>query len=76
MSEEKEKIMTFRERYDALPRIVSPKKEFVSHYANLVHRSESTMRMYLSGSRVPDILVKETIAKEIGEDVDVLFPEP
>lgn len=47
---------------------------FVSRVAKLTHRSEITVRMWLTGSQTPDELVQATIAKEFDMEPSALFP--
>lgn len=48
---------------------------FVKNIAKLTHRSELTVRMWLSGQQTPDELVQSIIAKEYGVSQETLFPK-
>lgn len=48
---------------------------FISEIATLTHRSENTVRMWLSGRQVPDELAKSIIAEKFQVSVNSLFPE-
>lgn len=48
---------------------------FIKNIAELTHRSENTVRMWLSGQQVPDELVQSIIAKEYGVSASSLFPK-
>lgn len=75
MDKKTEDNMTFGERYKALKDVQTPMQEFVSHYAELTHRSENAIRMYISGERTPDALVQEVISKDMGVPAEILFPK-
>lgn len=75
MSKEIQDKRTFGERYKALKDEPTPMQEFVAHYAELTHRSENAIRMYISGERVPDALVQEVISKDMGVPAEILFPK-
>lgn len=67
--------MTFGERYKALKDVQTPMQEFVSHFAELTHRSENAVRMWISGERMPDALAQEVISKDLGVPAEILFPK-
>ena len=48
---------------------------FISDIATLTHRSENTVRMWLSGRQEPDELAKNVIAEKYQVSVTSLFPE-
>lgn len=48
---------------------------FIANIARLTHRTENTVRMWLSGQQVPDELVQSIIAKEYGVSASSLFPK-
>ena len=75
MDKKNENNMTFGERYKALKDVQTPMQEFVSHYAELTHRSENAVRMWISGERMPDALAQEVISKDMGVPADILFPK-
>lgn len=52
----------------------TPAQEFVSEVATLTHRTENTVRMWLSGQQVPDTLAKSIIASHFNVEVETLFP--
>lgn len=67
--------MTFKELYDEIKSQPTPAQAFVSEIAELTHRNEFTVRMWLAGSQNPDGLVQEVIAKHLKRDVATLFPK-
>lgn len=69
-----EKI-SFREIYDSLPNVITPKQEFLQRVARATGRKTSTVKMWLSGQYYPDKLAVEAIAKEFGVDPESLFPK-
>lgn len=48
---------------------------FVKKIANLTHRTELTVRQWLSGQQTPDELVQSIIAREYGVKIETLFPK-
>ena len=63
---------TFKELYDEELR--KPTAAFVREVSELTHRSEVTVRMWLSGRQVPDELAQTIIAERYKVDVKSLFP--
>ena len=48
---------------------------FVQRVAEITHRKEQTVRMWLSGQQIPDELVQGVIAREFGVSASDLFPK-
>ena len=67
-------MKSFKECYEEVS-TMSPKKMWIQRIAKVTHRSEATVRMWLSGRQVPDELIQEIIAKELGVPVVGLFPK-
>ena len=67
-------MKTFKDCYEEVSTI-SPKKMWIQRIAKVTHRSEATVRMWLSGRQVPEVLIQEIIAKELGVPVEGLFPK-
>lgn len=65
---------TFKELYRERMEMPTPAQMFVSEVARITHRSEQTIRQWLSGTQVPDLLARETIAGYFRVDADGLFP--
>lgn len=65
---------TFKELYDEELRKPTAAQKFVSEVSELTHRSEVTVRMWLSGRQVPDELAQTIIAQKFNVDVKSLFP--
>lgn len=65
---------TFAELYEERKSKPTPAQEFVSEVARITHRSEITVRMWLSGQQIPDTLVQSVIADHFGVDMAGLFP--
>ena len=74
MSKKATKKMTFREVYENLPSVITPKMEFVKRMAKLTCRSENAVRQWIAGARVPDQLAQRTIEQELGIPAEALFP--
>lgn len=66
---------TFKELYEEAKKMPTPAQAFISEIAELTHRSEFTVRMWLSGQQVPDELVQAVIAKRYDVNIDGLFPK-
>lgn len=66
---------TFKELYDEELRKPTAAQKFVSEVSELTHRSEVTVRMWLSGRQVPDELAQTIIAKKFNVNVKSLFPK-
>lgn len=67
-------MATFKELYDAAKAQPTPAAAFVAKVAELTHRSETTVRMWLVGAQTPDELVISILAKHFGTSPDDLFP--
>ena len=65
---------TFKELYDEELRKPTAAQKFVREVSELTHRSEVTVRMWLSGRQVPDELAQTLIAARYKVDVTSLFP--
>lgn len=66
---------TFAELYNEQKSKPTPAQEFVSEVARVTHRSEFTVRMWLTGQQVPDTLVQSVIADHFGVAMEGLFPD-
>ena len=66
---------TFTELYNESKSKPTPAQEFVAEVARITKRSEFTVKMWLCGNQVPDMLVKSVIAEHFGVEADGLFPE-
>lgn len=65
---------TFRELYEEELRKPTAAQRFVKEISELTHRSEVTVRFWLSGRQVPDELAQTIIAEKFNVDVKHLFP--
>lgn len=65
---------TLIEIYHEIPRLATPRLDFVKRLAEVTCRSEQTVRNWLTGTRNPDGLAKKAIAEELGRSVAELFP--
>lgn len=65
---------TFKELYDEERRKPTAAQQFIRDVSELTHRSEVTVRFWLSGRQVPDELAKTIIAEKYGVDPTHLFP--
>lgn len=66
--------MTFLNLYEAAKKKPNPGAIFIKEVAELTHRSENTVRMWIWGRQQPDDLTKEVIAKHFNVSPDTLFP--
>ena len=66
--------LSFKDRYEALDKIPTPKQEFVRRIANATERTEQTVYNWLRGTFSPDKLCKKAISKELGAPIEILFP--
>ncbi len=74
MDKKETKKMTFREVYEALPKVTTPKADFVQRMAALTCRSENAVRQWIAGVRYPDLLAQRVIEQELGIPAEDLFP--
>lgn len=66
---------TFKALYEEQKMKPTAAQVFVSEVATLTKRSETTVRMWLSGQQVPDELAQTMIAEKYQVDIDSLFPK-
>lgn len=66
---------TFKELYKERKQQPTPAKKFIAEVAELTHRSELTVRMWLYDVAKPDDLAKSIIAEKYGVKAETLFPE-
>lgn len=66
---------TFIELYNESKSKPTPAQEFIAEVARITHRSEMTVKMWLCGNQIPDMLVQSVIADHFGVDINGLFPE-
>lgn len=66
---------TFTELYNESKSKPTPAQEFVAEVARITKRSEFTVKMWLCGNQVPDMLVQSVIAEHFGVEASGLFPE-
>lgn len=67
-------MKTFKECYDEVS-TMSPKKMWIQRIAKVTRRSETTVRMWISGRQIPEPLIQEIIAKELNVPVEGLFKQ-
>jgi hypothetical protein len=65
---------TFKQIYEELDS-TPPKTKWIRRIAKVTMRSELTVRMWLNGRQTPEPLVQKIIAKELGVEVNELFPK-
>ena len=65
---------TFKGLYAEAKQQPTPAAAFVARVAELTHRTETTVRMWLAGVQQPDELAKSVIADHFGSDMETLFP--
>ncbi len=66
---------TFFDLYNERKCKPTPAQEFVSEVAKITHRTENTVRMWLSGQQTPDALAQSIIAEHFNVSVTTLFPK-
>jgi hypothetical protein len=66
---------TFFDLYNEQKSKPTPAQEFVSEVAKITRRTETTVRMWLSGQQTPDALAQSIIAEHFGVNADYLFPK-
>ena len=66
--------MTFKELYKTAKKRPTAGQLFISDVARMTCRSETTVKMWLSGRQVPDALACKVIARNYGVGEDELFP--
>lgn len=67
------KQKTFIELYTERKNEPTPAQKFITEVAELTHRSEMTVRMWISGVQVPDPNVSKVIGMHFNVDPDTLF---
>lgn len=65
---------TFAELYNEQKSKPTPAQVFLAEVARITHRSEVTVKMWLTGQQVPDTLVQSVIADHFGVAMEGLFP--
>ncbi len=65
---------TFKQIYEELDP-VPPKLQWIRRIAKATMRNEQTVRMWLNGRQIPEPLVQNIIAQELGVPVEGLFPQ-
>ena len=68
------KQKTFKELYEDAKILPTPAASFVTKIAEITHKTENTVRMWLSGNQQPDELTKSVIADYLKSDINTLFP--
>lgn len=66
---------SFNDLYEEQKKKPTSAQVFITKIAKITHRSENTVRMWLSGKQYPDELTRVTIAKDLGIPVETLFPQ-
>ena len=66
---------TFQQLYEDEKQKPTAAQLFIAKVAEITHRKDLTVRMWLSGRQTPDELAKSIIAKEFNVSVDDLFPK-
>lgn len=67
--------MTFKEFYQQAKNQPSAASNFIAEICELTNRSEIAVRKWLSGENVPDMEVKELLAKHFNVTPEELFPK-
>lgn len=65
---------TLTDIYNEIKKRPTPAADFVRELCETTHRSEITVRNWVTGKCRPDINVQKVIALHLHSEVDVLFP--
>ena len=68
------KRISFKELYENIPNTPSPKARFISEVAELTHKKETTIKMWLCNYYAPDELTTQIIAEHFNVEPSTLFP--
>ena len=66
---------SFKELYESAKSRPTPAQAFIAEVAQLTHKSEQTIKMWLLGRQQPDELACAVIAKHFNVSPDTLFPQ-
>lgn len=66
--------MTFKEHYEKQKAVPTAAGVWIRRIAILTHKSENTVRMWLSGRQTPDALTQAVLEKHLKTDCKNLFP--
>lgn len=69
------KDKTFKALYEEEKKKPTAAQQFITDVAALTMKSESTVRMWITGVQVPDQLTQSIIAGKYDVSVDSLFPK-
>ena len=64
---------SFQDLYNEAKQKPTAAQTFISEVAELTHRSENTVRMWLVGRQAPDELTKSVIAEKYHVSIESLF---
>lgn len=53
----------------------TPAMKFITRCMNAAKVKENTVRLWISGKRIPDALAQEALSKELGIPAEQLFPQ-
>lgn len=65
---------SFKQIYEELDP-TPPKTGWIKRIAEVTMRSEFTVKMWLNGRQIPEPIIQNIIAKELGVPVEGLFPQ-
>lgn len=71
----KKKSKSLREMYRQAGEQPTPRQALVTKWAQICHRSESSVRQWLCGATVPDPAAAALLARHYKCSADDLFPE-
>ena len=60
--------------YNVVKKEPTPAAKFITDLSKATNRCESTVRMWVTGRREPEINVKKVISLFLGIEIDELFP--
>lgn len=66
---------SLKRRYMEAKNAPTPAQAFIREVAEVTHKSEITVRMWLQGRQTPDELTCTTLAAHFGTTSEVLFPK-
>lgn len=65
---------SFKDIYKERKLQPTPAQCFIKEVADLTHRSEVTIKMWLLGKQIPDQLTQQVIAEHFNTSINTLFP--
>ena len=67
--------MTFKQIYEEERNKPTAAQQFISEVAEITHKSQMTVKMWLVGRQTPDELTQSVLANHFGVKAEKLFPK-